>query len=330
MKYKSVVATARGGPEVLEIQEKELREPEPGEARVRILATGVCQDDIAARTGDRPWLPDVPFVPGYSVIGEVDALGEGASHVAVGDRVAALTNFWGYAEYLYWAEDQLVDVPSTLDPAEAVVLVLNYLTAYQVMHHAVQVEAGDKALVVGASGGVGTALLQLGAVANVQMYGLASKSKHQVVIDAGAVPIDYRTQDFVEVIQQAEPGGLDYVFNAMFDDYIGRSMKVLGRGGALVQFGAPTSLSRFIRFTGLFALYNVLPNGKRIKGYGTHTQDVSAFRGAYRTLFELLESGQIKPVIVARFPILEAAKANEMFERGGFAGNIVLVAPELL
>ena len=104
------------------------------------------------RVGNRPFLAKTPFVPGYAILGTVDAVGDGVTQVAVGDRVAALTNFGGHAEYIYWGAEQLVHVPKTLDPAEAVVLILNYVVAYQTLHHVAGVKSGDKILIIGASG----------------------------------------------------------------------------------------------------------------------------------------------------------------------------------
>ena len=193
MKYKSIQVPRRGGPEVLQVIENELRPPAPGEARVKILAVPVCQDDVAVRLGNRPFLPKLPFVPGYAMIGIVDAMGDAGAagtKFAVGDRVGALTNYWSYAEYLYWPQDKLVPVPEALDPAKAATLILNYLVAYQIMHRVVQVKVGDKVLIVGASGGVGTAFLQLGELAGLNMYGLASESKHPILAEYGATPID--------------------------------------------------------------------------------------------------------------------------------------------
>ena len=330
MKYKTVVVTERGGPEALHVIENDLRPPSSGEARVRILATPVCQDDVAARLGNRPFLPKLPFVPGYCMIGVVDAIGEGVSKVAVGDRVGALTNYGSYAEYIYWPEEKLVPVPTSLDPAEAVTLVLNYLVAYQVLHRLAQVKPGDKVLIVGASGGVGTAFLQLGKLANLEMYGLASKSKHQLLIEYGATPIDYRTQDFVTVIRQAEPDGLDYVFNGMAGEYLTRGLAVLRRGGSLVHYGGPESFSAFLLLMARFIWLNLLPNGKSIKGYGTHRVDQQILAEDWSVLFELLEEGRIRPIIAETFPILEAAKANALLESGQVTGNVVLLAPELL
>ena len=330
MKYKSVVVTKRGGPEVLQVVENDLRPPSAGEARIRILATPVVQDDIAVRVGNRPFLAKTPFVPGYAIIGTVDAVGEGVIQAAVGDRVGALTNFGGYAEYIYWDAEQLVHVPTTLDPARAVPLILNYVVAYQVLHRVIQVKPGDKVLIVGASGGVGTAFLQLGRLADLKMYGLASPSKHSVLAEHGATPIDYHAQDFVEVIRQAEPGGLDFVFNGMGEEYFERGLRVLRRGGTLVHYGGPQSFARFLLLVAKLILYNVLPNGKAIKGYGTHTGEIGPFKEDWTKLFTLLDEGQINPIIAAKFPILEAAKANELLESGQVTGNVVLLAPELL
>ena len=330
MKYRSVIVTKRGGPEFLQIIEKELPPPSSGEAQIRILATPVCQDDVAVRVGNRPFLAKVPFVPGYSILGVVEAIGEDVTRAAVGDRVAALTNFGGYAEYITLPEEELVHVPEILHSAEAAVLILNYLVAYQVLHRIAMVKPGDKVLIVGASGGVGTAFLELGKLAELEMYGLASRSKQDILAEYGATPIDYHAQDFVEVIRDAEPEGLDFVFNGMGEEYFERSLAILKRGGVLVHYGGPQSFSRFLLLMTKFILYNLLPNGKRIKGYGTHRGEIEPFKEDWGELFTLLEEGKIKPVIAEKFPLLEARKANELLEGGQVTGNIVLLAPELI
>jgi NADPH:quinone reductase-like Zn-dependent oxidoreductase len=330
MKYKSVVVTRRGGPEVLQIAENELRPPIAGEVRVKILATPICQDDVAVRVGNRPFLAKPPFVPGYSILGVVDAIGEGVTSLSAGERVAALTTFDGHAEYIYLAAEKLVAVPAGLDPAEAVTLILNYLVAYQVLHRVAKVKAGDKVLLIGASGGVGTALLQLGQAAGLKMYGMASPSKHQTLLDYGATLIDYHTQDFVEALHKTEPNGLDFVFNGMGEETFERGLTVLRRGGVLVHYGGPQSLGRFLLLMVKFIWYNLLPNGKKIEGYGTHRLGVELFKEDWGTLFKLLGEGTIKPIIAAKFSILEAAKGYALFESGQVIGNVVLVAPELL
>lgn len=329
-KYKSIVVTQRGGPENLKIVDNDLQPPAAGEARIRTIAAPVCQDDIAARIGNRPFLPKLPFVPGYAVIGEVDELGEGVTQIIVGDRVAALTNYGAYSEYVYWPAEKLVKVPKCLDPAKAIVLILNYLVAYQTLHRIAKVKAGDKVLIIGASGGVGTAYLELGKLAGLKMYGLASRSKHDALIKYGATPIDYRTQDFVDVIQKAEPQGIDFVFNGMGEEVFGRGLAVLRRGGVLVHYGAPQSFLRFLLLVVKLVFYNLLPNGKKVEGYGTHRLGVDLFKKDWGTLFEMLEDGRINPIIAEKYPLLEATRANEMLESGRVTGNLVLLAQDYL
>ena len=291
MKYKSVAATSRGSSEVLKIMEHDLRAPAAGEVRIKILAVGVCQDDIAARVGNRPFLPKFPFTPGYNIVGDVDAIGTGVTEFTVGDRVAALTVYGGYAEYIYLAPDQLVCVPIALSPAEVAPLILNYLVAYQVLHRMAKVKPNDKVLLIGASGGVGTAFLQLGKLDDLKMYGLASPNKHAALTELGAIPIDYRSQDFVEVLRRMEPDGLAAVFNGMAEDYLKRGMLVLRRGGTFVHYGGPESLSRFILFLAEFLWLNVVPDGKAIKGYGTHRVDLRLLKEDWIKLFDLLKAG---------------------------------------
>ena len=232
----------------------------------------------------------------------------------------------------------MIPVPSTLDPAEAVTLVLNYIVAYQSLHRSARVQRGDKVLIVGASGGIGTALLQLGKLAGLKLYGLASPSKHAILAEYGAVPIDYHTQDFVELIHQAEPGGLDAVVSGVLSvDYIRRGLAVLRPGGTLVAFGEPAGgLPELFRILRTTLSTNLLPFGthaKTVRLYGTSFYFLGArkpFLEDWAALFELLEAGQIKPVIEQKFPLLEAARANALLETGRVTGNVVLVAPGLL
>jgi NADPH:quinone reductase-like Zn-dependent oxidoreductase len=339
MKYRSVVVTERGGPEVLQVVEKDLRAPSEGEARVKVLAVSVCLPDVQARYGCTPFPPKIPFVPGYAIIGVVDAVrdpekpsDEGVPRAAVGESVAALTVHGGYAEYIYLDEKQLIPVPATLDPAEAVTLILNYLVAYQTLYRSAKVKSGDKILVIGASGGIGTAYLQLGSLADLKMYGLASPSKHYILTQYGATPIDYHTQDFVEVIRQAEPDGLDAVFDGMGGDYLKRGFSVLRRGGTLVGYGNPLSYSNMFKLLGQVLLFNLLPNGKSAKYYGTGASRFNQrpFLEDWAKLFKLLEDGKIQPIIMKKYPILEAAQANALLESGQVVGNVALLAPELL
>jgi len=332
MKYKSVIVTTRGGPETLQIIENDLRPPRCKEARIKTLAAPVCAPDITARYGQSPFVPKPPFTPGYAVIGIVDAVGEGVTDIAVGDRVGALTAYGAYAEYLYWEAEQLFPVSVTLDPAEAVTLILNYIVAYHVLHRWARVKAEEKVLIIGASGGIGTAFLQLSQLADLSTYGLASKSKHHILTEYGVTPIDYHTQDFVEVIGEVEPEGLDAVFDGMAGDNFIRGFSVLRQGGTLIGYGNPLSIAGMLKILGQVVWLSLFPNGKSAKYYSTGVSRIKRdmFLEDWAILFLLLEEGIINPIIAAKFPILEAIKANKLLESGQVIGNVVLVAPELL
>jgi len=340
MKYKSVIATKPGGPDVLQVVENELRTPLAREVRIKVLASAVCRPDITARRGEAlysgtPLGQKFPFVPGYAIIGVVDAVGQSVTEVTVGDRVGALTVAGSYTEYLYWRSDRLISVPETVDPAEAVTLILNYIVAYHALHRSAKVQTGDKALIIGASGGIGTALLQLGKLADLKMYGVASKGKQHILTEYGATPIDYRAQNFFDLMCQAEPEGIDVVLDGMMRvDYICAALLLLRRGGRLVSFGEPTGFGTLAHILATAARVNLLPNGRRsFKLYGTSFYflgDKRPYLEDWATLFKLLEEGKIRPVIEKKFPILKAAQANTLLESGQVTGNVVLVDPELL
>lgn len=339
MKYKSVVATRLGGPEVLEVVENELRIPTAGEARIRVQAASVCRPDITARTGEAlysgtPLGRKPPFVPGYAMVGIVDAVGDGVTAVAVGDRVGALMVVGGYSEYVYWRADRLFPAPASLDPAEAVTLILNYIVAYQTLHRSAKVKPGDTVLIVGASGGIGTALLQLGTLSGLKMYGLASPAKHAIVAECGAIPIDYHHPDWMQQIRQAEPAGLDATITGVMSmRYVRAGLSLLRNRGTLVAFGEPDGFGTLFRVLATAITSRLSPARKSIRLYGTSFYfigDRDPFLHDWALLFDYLTQGKIKPVIDQKFPILEAARANALLDSGSVTGNLVLVSPELL
>ena len=178
-------------------------------------------------------------MPGYAVVGDVAEVGPEAREVQVGERVGALTMVGGYAEHVRVPARRLVTVPSDVDPVEAAPVLINYLVAYQVMHRAGRVPDGGSVVVIGASGGIGTAFLQLGQLAGLTTYGLASARKHDVLRAYDAVPIDYRTEDFATVVGRAEPDGVDAIFDGMGGSYVARGLPLLKRGGRHVVYGPP-------------------------------------------------------------------------------------------
>ncbi|MBU2864691.1 medium chain dehydrogenase/reductase family protein [Reinekea forsetii] len=332
--YKSVVISEKGPPNVLKQIENELREPLENEVRIKIICTGVGFTDVLMRYGHYIFSPKIPFVPGYEIVGIVDKLGEGVTSLSQGQLVAALTVHGGYAEYIYLPSEELVSVPENLDPKEALSLILNYVTAYQMLFRVAKIKPGQTILITGASGGVGNAILQLGKNAGLKMYGTASKKKHALVTQLGGIPIDYHTDDFMEKIKQEEPDGIDAVFDAIGWRSAKQGYKLLRRGGALVSFGQTGSLKngKLNTLTGLMdfilpSILNCIPDGKRGSFYGItglYRKNPIPFREDIQKLFELLEAKKLKPVINKVYPLSEAVLANEILEKGEAQGKLVL------
>jgi NADPH:quinone reductase-like Zn-dependent oxidoreductase len=328
MKYRSVFAMKRGGPEVLQVVENDIHPPDRDEVRIKVLAAPVSLPDVEARYGLSPFKINTPFVPGYAIIGQVDAVGDNVSSVGIGERIAVLTVYGGYSEIYYAKEDQLIPVPASLDPVAAAPLVLNYIVAYQTLHRYAKITPGDKVLFIGASGGIGTAFLDLGKLYGLEMYGLASREKHQVLQEYGATPIDYRTQDYVQVMKFAEPGGIDAVFDGIGGAYVKESFPLLRKGGTYVGYSNPLSISTMFKYIGKILSYQVFPNSRSARFYGTGLSRLNRkpFLEDWSILFHLLEVGEISPIIAEKFPLVHAADANRLLEGGQVVGNIVLEA----
>jgi NADPH2:quinone reductase len=238
-------------------------------------------------------------------------------------------------------------MPSELDPAEAVSLILNYITAYQMLHRSAKVRTGQRVLIHGASGGVGTALLQLGRLAGLELYGTCSAQGAATVSDLSGTPIDYRRQNFVEEIHRLTGEGVDVVFDSIGGSHIWRSRQALRPGGRVVAYGLTGSLHsgrlasgnsdgrhRF-REIAIFGVYIVcswlLPGRRRVIPYSIQwlkrLKPVS-FRQDLIALFEFLQQRKIKPLIAQRIPFAEARRAHELLAAGGVIGKIVLVPNE--
>ncbi len=333
--YARVIVSRRGGPDVLHVRHDPIPQPQSGEVRVRVRAAGVAFADVLMREGLYPGVPKPPFTPGYDVAGVVDADSGGWK---AGQNVVALTKIGGYAECVCVPEASLVATPPGLDPAASVSLVLNYLTAYQMLHRMARVVAGERILIHGAGGGVGTALLELGKLARLDMYGTASSTKHALVQSLGGVAIDYKTTDFAARVRELTGDGVDAVFDAVGGRQWRRSYEVLRGGGRLVGYGfsAATSggrrdlvkgalaLARTPRFTPL-AMMDV---NRTVAGYNVdrlRTQRPEWYRADLAALVAMLAAGEIHPVVHARLPLAEAARAHQMMGAAEGAGKIVLV-----
>ena len=344
MKHTRIIVTHYGGPDALQVVEEECPEPKAGEVRVRVQAAGVALPDIMAREGVHPETPRVPFTPGWDLVGAVERLGAGVSGIETGQIVAAMPIKGAYAEFVCLPQSELVPVPSGLDPAEAVSLVLNYITAYQMLHRSAKVRPGQRVLIHGASGGVGTALLQLGRLAGLEMYGTCSARGTPAVSELGAIPIDYKQQDFVNEIHRLTSEGVDVVFDPLGGAHLWHSRQALRPGGRVVGYGNTSALrgegltsgrsGRRNRLHGIpvFALYIaggwLLPGRRRVIPYSIQwlmRLRPAWFREDLIALLDLLQQRKIKPVVAQRFPLAEARQAQELLGKGGVTGKIVLV-----
>jgi NADPH:quinone reductase-like Zn-dependent oxidoreductase len=329
-----VVVTRRGGPEVLEVVAEDLPEPGPGEIRVKTIAAGVSSYDVMLRGH---WFPGQkpPYVPGEDIVGLVDKLGDGVLGLEVGQRVALWTfgDAGGYAEYVSTPAERAVPVPGDLDSVEAVALVVNYLTASLAMNQMAGVRRGERMLAHGAAGGVGSALVQLGTLAGLEVYGTASAYNHDLVESLGAVPIDYRNDDFVAQIRELTGDGVDVAFDVIGGGrQLWRSSRALRKGGRLIMLGMASAIKGGIKTIPgsmlVVGLVKMLPNGKTAPmGPGMESypkEHMEWYRDSLAEFFDLTVTGKLKPVIAERFPLLEAARAHEFIERGGYAGKAVL------
>ena len=326
--YRAVMLTKKGGPEALQVVELPVEPPGPRQLRVRVRAAGVGSTDLIMLAGNYPYAPKIPFVPGYEVAGVVEAIGAGVTGFEVGQRVAALTVYGGFAELLVREAEHFLPIPDGVSDRDAAAVILNYVTAWQMIHRVAKVRPGQTALVTGAAGGVGTAALQLLRLAGVKTYGAASASKHDTLRSLGATPIDYRAGSIDRLTRALEPKGVDYVFDAVGGANIGPCIGALRRGGTLVGFGfmgAPGMLSQLAMFANIFV-------GARLRGrigkfYGItmlYRRDARPLREDLPKIFALLAEKKIDPLVSRTFPLLEAKQALELLAAGSVEGKIVL------
>jgi NADPH:quinone reductase len=324
-----------GGPDGLEVVDAPLPTAGRGEVRVRVLASSVQYTDVLIRRRLYPatMRRRPPFALGYDVVGEIDRLGDGVRGFQVGDRVADLTVIGSNAAYRTLRADRLTRVPAGLDAAEAVTLILSWMTAYQLLHRAARVQRGQRVLVQGAAGAVGQALLVLGRLAGLELWGTARGEHAALVRELGATPIDYRREDFTRVL----PGGFDVVFDGIGEEGYRRSFAALKRGGLLCAYGysagvqAQHGMLAILMSIARLYLRRWLPGGKRARFYlitGMRARHPAWFREDLERLFGLLARGAIRPRVAERISFDEVAEAHRRLEAGGLEGKLVL-CPDL-
>jgi NADPH2:quinone reductase len=326
--YRAQMITRPGGPDVLQPVNLPIAEPGPGELRVAVRAAGVGATDLTMLAGDYMFAPKIPFVAGYEIAGAVEAIGADVTGFNIGQRVAALTVYGGFAERLVRGAEHFVPIPDEVPDIEAVAAILNYVTAWQMIHRVANVRAGQTALVTGAGGGVGTALLQLLGLAGVKTYGAASAKKHGLVAGLGATPLDYQLGPIDRLVRAHEPAGVDFAFDAIGGANIGPCLRATRRGGMVVGYGfmavdgAPAKVRMF------WDLFIGAPlRGRRGKFYGItllYRKNAKPFHEDLPKILALVAHKEISPVISATFPLREAKRAIELLATGTAEGKIVL------
>jgi NADPH:quinone reductase-like Zn-dependent oxidoreductase len=319
------------------LQNRTLNSPGAGEALIQVDASGIAFAEQSMRRGRYPGQPAFPFVPGYDLVGTVVAVGPDVDPSLVGKRVAALTKTGGWATYALLSADVLLPVPDGIDPAEAETLVVNGITAWQMLHRDARIQRGQTILVHGANGGVGTILAQLARHAGVRVIGTASPRHHDTLRAQGVEPVDYNDPALAQRLRQLAPDGVD----AAFDNVGGRSAAIsfglLKRGGTLVCYAMASAKngtdSVELKFMGLLAQllwYIILPNGRRATFYniwsGKGSKSFqSRMQEDFAQLMDLLARGSVIPKIAARFPLEQIRAAMELAESRTAYGKVILL-----
>ncbi|MFI6548034.1 medium chain dehydrogenase/reductase family protein [Streptomyces prunicolor] len=344
MTATEVVLPGKVAPSGLRLVRRALPAPAAGQALLRVESTAVSFAESAMRRGRYYGQPPFPFVPGYDLVGVVEAVGPGVEPALLSRRVAALTKTGGWATAALLTAADLVEVPDGIGPDEAETVIVNGLTAYQMLHRGAKVRAGQTVLVTGAAGGVGSVLVQLAREAGARVIGTASPRHHEALRALGVEPIDYRDPELAARVRELAPDGVDAVFDHLGGASVSLSYRLLNRTGTLVSYSIAAALDGtrpvlldFLPLLAKLTFWNYLPTHKHASFYdiwaGAGKPDSAkreAFRARLRTdlthVFGLLRDGVLTAKIAARFPLSEAAAAMELAESSSrtAVGKIIL------
>jgi len=328
---KAMLSTAPGGPETLELTELPQPEPKKGEVRIRVRAAGLNFPDTLIIQDLYQMKPPRPFAPGGEVAGDIDAVGEGVTNVAVGDRVLAMTGFGGFATDMCIDAGRVMKIPDAMPYDEASCLVLTYGTSHHALKNRAEIKAGESLLILGAAGGVGAAAIELGKAAGAKVIAaVSSEEKAQFCRDLGADETivysrdmdDRATQkEFSNAIKKLAGGdGVDVVYDAVGGAYAEPAVRALAWKGRYLVVGFPAGIPKI-------PLNLTLLKGCQIVGvfWGAHTaREPQAHAENMADLFRMYANGQIKPRISARFPLEKAADALTLMQDRKVLGKVVL------
>ncbi|WJD99179.1 medium chain dehydrogenase/reductase family protein [Streptomyces antimycoticus] len=325
-------------PSGLEVRTRDLPAPDTGQVLLRMDATGVCFAEQQMRRGKYYNQPPFPFVPGYDVVGTVTATGPGVDAGMTGRRFAAVTKVGAWASHLLIDAAELMPVPDGMDAATAETVVVNGITAWQMLHRTAKVRTGGTVVVLGANGGVGSILVQLARHAGITVIGTASARHHASVRELGAIPVDYRDPDMYDQIREIAPDGVDAVFDHVGGPGVAQSWRLLRRGGTLVSYGTAATKDEegssqlpILKLFGQLAAWNSLPNGRSAHFYNfwagrrCRTEWRRRLTEDLTEVLRLVADGVLTPQIAAEIPLSDAASALALAESRSVVGKVVLV-----
>jgi NADPH2:quinone reductase len=321
------------------VRRRPIPSPGKGQALVEMLASGVSFAEQQMRRGRYPGQPKFPFVLGYDIIGLVTSVGSGVDASLVGHRVAAVLKTGGWTTHALVDARKLIVLPEGIDAADAETLLVNGITAWQMLNRKAKVTPGQTILVHGANGGVGNTLVQLARHDGIRVIGTASARHHEALRKAGVEPIDYNDPNMADRVRQLAPLGVDAVFDHVGGDSFERSFQLLARGGTLVAYGmasqrddAKNMSMAFLGVYGRLTLWNLWPNGRHALFYNFWEGKIIRPRRSMErrasdltSVLALLAQGAIAPQIAARIPLAEASRAMTLAESKTMYGKIVIV-----
>jgi len=312
--------------------------PDAGQLLVEMEATGVSFAEQSMRKGRYFGQPAFPFVPGYDLVGRVLEVGTGGDATLIGKRVATLTKTGAWATHAVVAARDSILVPDGVSAEDAETVVVNGVTAWQMLHRAARVQPGQTILLFGANGGVGGILIQLARLHGVRVIGAASPRHHEALRAAGVIPVDYADPELATRVRELAPNGVDAVFDNVGGETTRTAFGLLARGGTLVTYSIITTMggtgplmAPFLLAIGQALLWTALPNGRSSTFYDLwagHRFRPTRFRRHLEAdlgeVFRLLEHGDITANIAARFPLTEIVAAMELAESRTLNGKVVL------
>jgi NADPH2:quinone reductase len=320
-----------GGPEVLVLAEGPRPEPGPGEVLIRIAAAGINRPDVMQRKGVYPPPPDASPILGLEVAGRIAALGRGVSAWKIGDRVCALTNGGGYAEYVAVPQGQCLPVPAGLDMEAAAALPETFFTVWSNVFDRAGLKKGERFLVHGGSSGIGTTAIQMAKSMGAWVATTAgTPEKCRACEDLGAdLSVLYTQNDYVQKIRAATKGyGVDVSLDMVGGDYAGRNLDLAARDGRLVSIAFLKGAKVEIDLAQVLFKRLVL-TGSALRPMSV--EEKSAIAENLKTvIWPLIESGKIRPKIFAVFPLSDASGAHRLMESGRHIGKIVLRVSNLM